>query len=100
MEGILGDKPSCRPPEILDSFREEDAGSSVDCEELECENINVTAERTPLLPPDTPPPQTFTTLQPPPSHQGRIFSQPVSSPQQNPNIPESQFASPPSLEDN
>lgn len=36
--------------------------------------------RTPLLPPDTPPPKTFTTLQPPPSQQGRICSKPVSSP--------------------
>ncbi len=44
MEGILGDKPSCRPPEILDSFREEDAGSSVGCEMLESENINVTGK--------------------------------------------------------
>ncbi|XP_026126682.1 NACHT, LRR and PYD domains-containing protein 12-like [Carassius auratus] len=42
MEGILGDRPSFRPPELLDSFREDDVASSVDCEGPECENINVT----------------------------------------------------------
>ena len=38
MEVILGDKPSCRPPEILDSSRQE-AASSVDREDTECDNI-------------------------------------------------------------
>ncbi|CAM4730722.1 unnamed protein product [Leuciscus chuanchicus] len=49
MEGILGDRPSCRPPGLLDSFREDDVASSADCEEPECENINIPDE-----PPDTP----------------------------------------------
>lgn len=44
MEGILGDGPTSRPPEILDSFREEDAMLSLDCEEPECENINFTGK--------------------------------------------------------
>ncbi|ROL49843.1 hypothetical protein DPX16_0726 [Anabarilius grahami] len=188
MDAILGDKPSCQPPQILDSFREDDVASSLDFEEPE--NINVTGseknkiestmdifaknikealsqaddselqlklqaaqhgssyypdqvnpprfgqdyshpcpftqdhtrpsfsqndghpcppfyqdyvsagplhysyppffstDRTPVLPPDTPTPKTFTSLQPPPSQQGRISSKPVSSPQPNQNIPE------------
>uniref|UniRef100_A0A3B3H9E2 Myb/SANT-like DNA-binding domain-containing protein n=1 Tax=Oryzias latipes TaxID=8090 RepID=A0A3B3H9E2_ORYLA len=43
MEGILGDRPSYRPPELLDSFRD-DVASSVDCEEPKCENSNVTGK--------------------------------------------------------
>ncbi|XP_042578926.1 leucine-rich repeat extensin-like protein 5 [Cyprinus carpio] len=58
-----------------------------------------THNHTPLLPPDTPPPKTFTTLQPPPSQQGRICSKPVSSPNSNSNIPELQFSSPLPSED-
>lgn len=40
MEVILGDKPSCRPTEILDSYRQEAASSvTVDGEDTECDNI-------------------------------------------------------------
>uniref|UniRef100_A0A3P9JJV0 Myb/SANT-like DNA-binding domain-containing protein n=1 Tax=Oryzias latipes TaxID=8090 RepID=A0A3P9JJV0_ORYLA len=41
MEGILGDRPSCRPPELLDSLRDDDVPSSVDCEqpELVCHDL-------------------------------------------------------------
>lgn len=42
MDGILGDKPTCLSPQILDSFREDDVASSLDFEELE--NINVTGK--------------------------------------------------------
>lgn len=58
------------------------------------------AERPPLLPSDTSPPQNLTTLQPPPPQHVRMCSQPVSSPQPKTNISESQFASPPPLDDN
>uniref|UniRef100_A0A3B3IG73 Myb/SANT-like DNA-binding domain-containing protein n=1 Tax=Oryzias latipes TaxID=8090 RepID=A0A3B3IG73_ORYLA len=44
MEGILGDRPSFRPPELLDSLRDDDVPSSLDCEQPECENSNSTGK--------------------------------------------------------
>nr|BBA49219.1 zinc finger and SCAN domain-containing protein 29-like [Oryzias latipes] len=44
MEGILGDRPSFRPPELLDTTRVDDVPSSVDSEEPEFENSNSTGK--------------------------------------------------------